>query len=364
VRAAVCRAFGAPLVLEELELEPPRAGEVRVAIGACAICHSDLAYAAGAWGGALPAVYGHEAAGVVRELGEGVSAVRPGDRVVVGLLRSCGRCFFCERGEPHLCEAAPPGERRPRLRTPAGEPVFQAMRTGAFAEEVVVHESQVAVVPPSLPFDVAALLACGVLTGVGAVLDRVEVPAGASVVVLGTGGVGLNVVQGAVLAGAGTIVAVDLAPAKRAAAAAFGATHVLDPSAEDVTAAVRSLTHGRGADDVFVAVGRADVVEEALRCVRRGGTVAVLGMPPSGEAFSVVAVDLVDGDVRLVGCKIGSGSGRLADAVPRLVRLHEQGRLKLEELVSARYPLERINEAMAAAERGDALRVVLVPGLH
>ena len=360
MRAAVCRAHGAPLAIEELVLDAPRAGEALVEVAACAICHSDIAFAEGAWGGELPAVYGHEAAGLVREVGPGVTAVRPGDRVVVSLLRSCGACFFCTAGEPHLCEGELPGDRSPRLRTQAGEPVVQAMRTGAFAEVVVVHESQVALVPDRLPLDVASLLGCGVLTGVGAVLDKVRVAPGSSVVVVGTGGVGLNVVQGAAIAGAATIVAIEPSEAKREAALAFGATHALAPGEEDLAAAVRALTGGRGAGYAFVTVGRGDAIEQAFGHVRRGGTVAVLGMPPNEETFSVVGVDLVHDDVRVVGCKIGAGSGRLAEAVPRLVRLYEEGRLKLDELVSGRYPLEEVNEAIAAVVQGDAVRNVLV----
>jgi Zn-dependent alcohol dehydrogenase len=357
VRAAVCRAFGTPLEIEELVLDRPEADEVVVELAACAICHSDIAFAEGAWDGDLPAVYGHEAAGVVREVGEGVAGVQAGDRVVVGLVRSCGTCFFCRRGEQHLCEGSFPGDGRPRLRTAAGEPVVQAMHTGAFAEEVVVHVSQIARLPAGIPLDVASVLGCGVLTGVGAVLDKVGVWSGASVVVVGTGGVGVNVLQGAALAGAGTIVAVDVSASKREAATAFGATHVVDPANDDVRAAVRELT-GRGADYVFVTVGRGDVIGQVLPLARRGGTVAVVGMPPNDETFGVVAVDLVHDDVRLLGCKIGSGSGMFADGIARLVRLYEDGRLALDELVTGRYPLERINEAISAAN--GALRNVVL----
>jgi S-(hydroxymethyl)glutathione dehydrogenase/alcohol dehydrogenase len=364
VRAAVCRAFGEPLVIEELTLTPPETGEVRVEIAACAICHSDIAFADGDWGGPLPAVYGHEAAGVVREVGSGVTAVDPGDSVVVTLLRSCGRCFFCSRGEWHLCEGTFAADRDARLRTDAGETVVPAMRTGAFAEEVVVHESQVAVAPSTLSPEAAALLGCGVLTGVGAVLNQIAVEPGSSVVVIGTGGVGLNVVQGSVLAGATQIVAVDISAAKRAAAEAFGATHVVDPAADEPALAVRALTDGRGADYAFVTAARGDPIERSLACVRRGGTVVVLGMPATGERFSVVAVDLVHDDVRIVGSKIGSGSPSLADAILRLAGLYEQGRLKLDELITGRYPLERINDAIAAARHGDAVRNLVLPGVR
>jgi Zn-dependent alcohol dehydrogenase len=359
VRAGVCRAHGAPLAIEELELAPPGGREVRVEVAACAVCHSDIAYARGAWGGDLPAVYGHEAAGVVAETGRDVEGVRRGDPVVVSLLRSCGGCAFCQAGEEHLCDGAFPADAAPRLHTADGEPVLQAMHTAAFAEEVVVDVSQVAVVPSTIPLDVASLLGCGVVTGVGAVLDKIRVVPGSTVVVVGAGGVGLNVVQGAAIAEAATIVAVEPSRERRAAAAGLGASHGLSPD-DELAASVRELTGGRGADYVFVTVGSASVIEQALALVRRGGTVAVVGRPPSDESFRVVAVDLVHDDVRLVGCKIGASSGRLADAVPRLVRLYEDGRLALDPLVTARYPLEQINDAIDSAARGEAIRNIVV----
>jgi S-(hydroxymethyl)glutathione dehydrogenase / alcohol dehydrogenase len=356
VRAAVCRAFGEPLEIEEVVLDDLQEGEVRVRVAVCAICHSDISLVDGAWGGELPAVYGHEAAGVVAVVGPGVETVAAGDRVVVSLLRSCGHCFFCERGEPHLCEQEFPADRRSVLSTVGGEPIAHGLHTAAFAEEVVVDQSQLAVVPTSLGFDVAALLGCGVVTGVGAVVDRADVHEGASVVVMGTGGVGLNSVQGAALRGADSIVAVDVSAAKRATAIEFGATHAVDPG--EAKREIRELTGGRGADYVFVTVGRADAIELGLRCVRRGGTLVVVGMPPSGEGFRVEAVDLAHNDVRILGSKMGSA--RLSTAVPFLVDLYEQGRLKLDELVSGRFPLARINEAIADARGGEVLRNVIV----
>jgi S-(hydroxymethyl)glutathione dehydrogenase / alcohol dehydrogenase len=357
VRAAVCRAFGTPLRVEDLELDPPEQGQARVRIVACAICHSDIAFVDGAWGGMLPAVYGHEAAGIVEEVAAGVSDISEGDRVVVSLLRSCGRCFFCERGQPHLCAGSFPGDREGRLRTRDGEVVHRAMHTAAFAEQVVVDQSQLARVPATMSLDVAALLGCGVATGFGAVVERADVAAGASVVVVGVGGVGLNCVQAAAHRGAETIVAVDLAETKRDAARVFGATHALDPAGADLASEVRDLTGGRGADYVFVTVGRGSVAELGLTCVRRGGTVVVVGMPPSGDVIRVVGVDLVNDDVRLLGTKMGSAS--LAKTVPMLVELYEDGRLKLDELISGRYPLERIDDAIADARSGDALRNVI-----
>ncbi len=359
MKAAVCRTFGAPLEIEDLHLASPESGEVRVRVAACAICHSDIDYARGAWGGTLPAVYGHEAAGVVEEVGADVHELRPGDHVVVSLLRSCGACFFCTRGEPHLCEGQFPADHDGgRLRAPDGERVLQAMNTGALAEEVVVDQSQLAVVPSSLPLESASLLGCAVVTGFGAVVDRAAATEGSSVVVIGTGGVGLNCVQGAVLCGAYPIVAVDVSPPKLAVATSFGATHAVDPALADVATEVRALTGGRGADYVFVTVGRAQAIQQALTYVRRGGTLVVVGMPPNGETFDVVAVDLAHNDVRILGSKMGSA--RLADAVPRLVALYDQGRLKLDELITARYPLEQVNEAIAAAGDGTTLRNLIV----
>lgn len=344
--------------IEDLRLDPPRSGEVKIAVAACAICHSDIHFADGAWGGTLPAVYGHEAAGVVKEVGPDVRRVHPGDRVVVSLLRSCGRCFFCERGESHLCEGEFPADREPRLRARNGEPVTQAMHTGAFAEEVVVDESQVAPVPPALPFDVASLLGCGVVTGFGAVVDRARVTEGSSVVVVGTGGVGLNSVQSAALCRAEPIVAVEISAPKREAAVLFGATHTIDPVRGDAAAWIRALTGGRGADYVFVTVGRVDAIEQSLTYLRRGGTLIIVGMPAAGETFGVVAVDLVHDDVRIVGSKMGSA--RIELAVPRLVELYENGRLKLDELITGRFRLDEINDAIAASRDGDAVRNVIV----
>jgi S-(hydroxymethyl)glutathione dehydrogenase / alcohol dehydrogenase len=362
VRAAVCRAFGAPLEIEELTLDPPQKGEVEVRLVASAICHSDLALVDGAWGGELPAVFGHEAAGVVEGVGPGVENVGQGDRVVVSLLRCCGKCFFCLRGESHLCEHEFPADRTSRLHAGDGNPVVQGLHTAAFAESVVVDESQLAVMASSLGFEVASLLGCGVVTGFGAVADRAAVPEGSSVLVVGTGGVGLNSVQAAAYRRADTIVAADTEPAKREAALRFGATHVVDPGSDDLLKAVRSATAGRGADYAFVTVGNAGVIEATLRCVRRGGTLVVVGMPPSGETFRVEAVDLAHNDMRILGSKMGSA--RLADAVPRLVALYERGELLLDELITGRYPLERINDAITAARGGDAIRNIVVLGFE
>ena len=346
MRAAVCMEFGRPLVLEDVELAPPGPGEVRVRVEACGICHSDVAYAAGAWGGALPAVYGHEAAGAVVETGPDVRELEPGDTVVVSLIRSCSSCELCARGLPALCTTSFPLDEHSPLRTADGGEIVQGMRVGAFAEEVVVHESQAVPLADGVPLDRACLLACAVATGWGAVTRDAQVEPGASVAVIGTGGVGLNCVQAAAHAGADPIVAVDLSPAKLEAALAFGATAVGEVPG--------------GADYVFVAAASGAAFEQGLKMLRRGGTLVAVGMPPSGVSAAFDPADLAHNGQRIVGSKMGST--RPAEDIPALAELYRSGRLKLDELVSGHFPLERVNDAIAAAREGAALRNVLVAG--
>ena len=358
MKAAVCTAFGQPLAIQEVALAPPETGEVRVKLAACAICHSDILYMDGAWGGTLPAIYGHEAAGVVAEVGPAVMDIAPGDHVVVTLIRSCGGCHFCAQGEPVLCETSFPLDGQGRLRGADGTALFQGLRTGAFAEEVVVEQSQVVVIPPEVPLDSASLLACGVITGLGAVVNTAKVPAGSNVAVLGTGGVGLNAVQGAALSGAKTIIAIDFADGKLDAAARFGATDGINPSKQDAADAVCALTEGRGVDYAFVTVGAKAAVEQAFGLIRKGGAVVIVGMPADGVMAEFEIVGLANDSQRVIGSKMGST--RLKVDVPRLVELYRQGRLKLDELITGRYPLEEINEAVASVKRGEALRNVIV----
>ncbi|MEX2202133.1 MAG: Zn-dependent alcohol dehydrogenase [Dongiaceae bacterium] len=358
MKAAICIGFGQDLVIEDIALAPPGPGELRVKLGACAICHSDIFYIQGAWGGDLPAVYGHEAAGTVIECGAGVRHVAPGDRVVVTLIRSCGHCHYCTQGSTVLCESEFALDRRGPLARADGTPLHQGLRTGAFAEEVVVDASQVVTVPDDLPFDVASLLACGVITGVGAVVNDAAVPPGSSVVVIGTGGVGLNAVQGAQLAGAAPIIAIDLAAPKRDAARRFGATHTIDPRGEDAVAVVRSLTGGRGADYVFVTVGAKPAFEQGFGLLAKGGTLVVVGMPATGVMAEFDPGSFAAFGQRMIGSKMGSA--RVDIDVPKLVALYGEGRIKLDELITGRYPLEGINAAIAGVTRGEALRNVIL----
>ena len=358
MRAAVCRAFGEPLVIEDLVLDPPQAGELRVKIAACAICHSDIHYADGSWGGTLPAVYGHEAAGEVIETGPGVETPGVGDPVIVTLIRSCGNCFYCDQGMPYLCETEFPVDRDGRLHRKDGTPVLQGLRTGAFAEEVVVHHSQVVALPRSVPLESASLLACGVITGFGAVSRTARIPAGCSVVVIGAGGVGLNSIQGAAICGARQVIAVDVLDEKLESALAFGATATVNGTEGDVGEAVRRRTGGRGADYVFITVGNARAMEEAMDVIRPGGTAVIVGMPAVGENSAFETQAIAGTSQRILGSKMGSTRPQVD--VPPLIDLYGEGRLKLDELITRTYPLDEINDAIAAVSRGEALRNVIV----
>jgi S-(hydroxymethyl)glutathione dehydrogenase/alcohol dehydrogenase len=358
MKAAVCREFGKPLSIEEIDLLPAGPGEVTVDIKACAICHSDIFFIEGAWGGTLPAVYGHEAAGVVRSVGAGVTTVKPGQPVVVTLIRSCGHCISCMQGVPVSCEGEVPLDSAPVLTTKGGERLVQGMETGAFAEAVTVHESQVVGMPVEMGFDTGSLLACGVITGYGAVANTAKVPPGATVVVIGAGGVGLNTVQGAAIAGARMIVALDISDAKLETALRFGATHAVQAAGGDEIEKVRALTGGRGADFVFVTVGAKPAFQQAFPMAARGGAIVLVGMPPSGVMAEVDPGTVAASNQRILGSKMGTS--RIGIDIPNLISLYRQGRLKLDELITNRYPLDGINEALASTKRGEALRNVIL----
>lgn len=358
VKAAVCYAFGEPLQVEEVEIDPPQSSEVKVRLAATAICHSDVHTIKGEWAGALPMVAGHEAAGIVEEIGAGVTRVQPGMPVVVSLLRSCGRCFYCARGLSYHCEGTFALQTESRLRNQRGERLAQGIRTAAFAEYTIVDQSQVVQVPPDMPLDRAALLACGVITGLGAVVNTAQARPGNSVVVIGVGGVGLNAVQGAALVGANPIIAIDTLEMKLAAARTFGATHTIQVGADDPLAAVKELTNGRGADYVLVTVGNTAAIAQGLTLLRREGTLVIVGIPHYSATVSLPVLGFVLASQRILGSFMGST--RLSADIPWLVGLYQQGRLKLDELITARYPLEQINQAIVSMEKGEALRNVIV----
>jgi Zn-dependent alcohol dehydrogenase len=331
---------------------------LRVRVVACAICHSDIHYADGAWGGSLPSVFGHEASGIIEEIGAGVEGFQVGDHVVVTLIRSCGQCYYCSEGDEVLCEGSFSLDEAGPISAADGSPITQGLRTGAFAEQVVVDPSQVVAIPRDVPFDSASLLACGVITGLGAVVNTARVAAGANVVVIGTGGVGLNSIQGAALSGCTPVIAIDISDEKLTAAKSFGATHGINSVREDAARAVRALTGGRGADYVFVTVGVKAVIEQGFALIRKGGTLVLVGMPASGEIAGFEPLTVANDCQIVLGSKMGSS--RIRDDIPKLVGLYKEGRLKLDELISNRYPLAEINEAIASVNRGEALRNVIV----
>ncbi|ARE82605.1 S-(hydroxymethyl)mycothiol dehydrogenase [Roseovarius mucosus] len=356
ITAAVCHEFGAPLVIEPVHLRAPEAGEVQVEVKAVAICHSDISYAMGGWGGTLPAVYGHEAAGIVSAVGAGVSGFALGDPVVVTLIRACGHCAPCATGRPTGCET-PQDDGHGPLSTLSGGRLHQAMACGAFATSVVVHHSQIVKIPHGIDMAAASLLACGVITGVGAVINAANLRAGQDVVVIGAGGVGLNAIQGARIAGARRIVAVDMTEDKLAAAREFGATDGVLATEEKPWRSAKAAM-GRGADAVLVTVGAAKAYDLAPRYLAGGGKVIMVGMPHTGAASSYEAASFAAMGQSMVGSKMGEAVIRRD--IPWMVDLYGQGRLKLDELISRRWRFDQINEAIADTKSGSARRNVIV----
>ena len=357
-RAAVCRAFGAPLSIETIEVAEPGPGEVLIKTTACAICHSDILYIDGAWGGELPAVYGHEAAGVIEAVGPRVTRLKPGEPVVATLIRNCGFCPACADGAPVFCEEVFPLDRRTPLHDAEGKPLVHGLRTGAFAEHILVDASQAVAISRDIMLDVASLIACGVMTGLGAVFNTADVKAGSSAVIIGCGGVGLNAVQGARIVGCDAIIAVDVEPKKLVAAREFGATHTINARTENVEDRVKALTSGRKADWVFVTVGVKGAAEQGVSLMKRNGATVLVGMPPSGVQATIDPGWLAADGQKILGSKMGSA--RPVVDVPRIVSLYRDGRLKLDELITARYPLDRINDALASSRSGQAVRNVIV----
>ncbi len=358
IRAAVCRAFGEPLSIEQVGLRPPGPGEVEVALDAVAICHSDISYAEGAWGGDLPAVYGHEAAGRIAAVGPGVTGWTEGQSVIVTLIRACGGCASCASGAPVYCADAP--ALPPPLTTADGGALKQGLSCGAFAERAVVHASQIAAVPEDMPAEEACLLACGVVTGLGAAVHTARVRPGEVVVVIGAGGVGLNAIQGAWLAGAARVIAVDMNEDKLEAARAFGATDGVLATDPKPWRAAREAAGGRAADAVLVTVGAIPAYQVSLRYLAPRGRMVMVGMPHSGQTAQYEPVVVAALGQGMLGSLMGEVV--LSRDIPWLVDLWRQGRLELAGLISGRWALEHINEAIADTRAGHARRNVILMG--
>jgi len=364
ITAAILWQQGAPLSIEAAELDEPEAGEVLVEIKAAGVCHSDFHPARGDWPMATPVILGHEGAGVVRAIGVGVVHVRPGDHVVLCWAPACGVCPPCREGDAVLCDRLEKTTYRNRLPTGASriharqQGVAPFLGTACFADYAVVAAEGVIPVARDIPFEALATLGCAVVTGVGAVINAARVPAGARIAVIGVGGVGLNVVQGAALAGSERIIAVDRRQPPLSLARTFGATDVIEMTPDQsLPRAIRELTGGRGADYVFDTVGAPATVADAVASARKGGTIVVTGLAGRDAASSFPLFPFVMQQKRIIGSVYGSGQP-LRD-IPRLVTLYEDGKLKLRELVSRTYPLTGINEALAALGRADGARGVI-----
>jgi len=362
-RAAVLFEPGQQLAIREVDVSDPQAGEVLVHMAAGGVCHSDLHVMKGDLKAPLPAILGHEGSGVVAEVGAGVRALKPGDHVVPLWRLSCGQCEYCKRGRPALCTTGT--EVRQTGRLPSGRSGFmldgmEIKRFGGvstFAEYSVIPEGALLKVPKALPLDRAALLGCAVTTGYGAVVNAAKVTPGSSVAVFGTGGVGLNVVQSAALAGAAQIIAVDLRENKLAYARQFGATHCVNATTGDPVEQIRSLTGGRGVDYAFEVVGLPITIRQAYEALAKCGMAVVVGISPNAAEVSIPALSLSWEERILTGTLYGSGNFRLD--ILKLIDLYNAGKLKLDELVTRSYPLEQINEAYAALERGEVARSVV-----
>lgn len=365
IRAAVVRQQGQPLTIETLDLAAPGAGEVLVEVRAAGVCHSDLHATSGDWPMKTPLVPGHEGAGVVREVGAGVTRVRPGDHVVLCWAPACGHCAPCQDGTPLLCDRLDKTTFRNKLPwggtrlSAGGEEVAPFLGTACFATHTVVPQEALVVVPADVPFSALGAVGCAVVTGVGAVTNAARIPKGAIVAVIGAGGVGLNVIQGAVIAGATTVIAVDREAAPLALARQLGATHAVQPAGKTADA-VKELTDGRGAEFVFDTVGSPATLTDAILSARKGGTVVVTGLSRIDSQGAIRLYPFVMHEKRLIGSVYGSGDP-LQD-IARLVELYGRGGLKLDELTTRRYGLDEVNDALAALARGEGGRGVIVMG--
>lgn len=353
-QGVVARAAGEPALLEEMTIEDPGPGEVLVRIQASGVCHTDLHVKLGTWEG-FPFLLGHEGAGVVEKVGPGVTTTRVGDHVILAWRAPCGRCRFCQRGLPHFCSASLNAEKR--MRDADGALLNPVLGIGTFCTHTVVAAGQAVPVPAELPPEAMCLIGCGVMTGVGAALYAADVQPGASVAVYGCGGVGTSVIQGARLAGATTIIGVDVDPRKLSWAQELGATHVVNASAGDPVARIKDITGGNGVNYAFEAVGRPDTLAQALWSRDLGGTCVLIGVPGSGPTLDLPLQQFFDrgGALRVTWY----GDCLPTRDFPMLAEWYRQGQLKLDPLITRTISLDETEEAFQAMQRGETLRSVI-----
>ncbi len=362
-RTAVMYQHNQPVVVEELELEEPKANEVLVRTAASGVCHSDLSVVTGAIYYDAAVALGHEGAGVIERVGADVTGFHPGDHVILSFVSYCGDCPMCHIEKVCLCESydVPRGfqlDGTYRLYNSAGDGILQMARIATMSEYMVVPQQNLVKIDPQYALEKAALVGCGVTTGVGAVLNTAKVEPGSAVAVIGTGGVGLNVIQGAGLAQAGPIIAVDISEKKLNFAKNFGATDTVNAAEVDPVDAVRELTDGRGVDYAFEVIGNPETIVQAYRMVRAAGTAVIVGMAHHQKEFSIPAQHFVSTERQLIGSFYGSCHPRVD--MPKLLNLYTEGKLKLDELITRHYRLEQINEAFADMEAGENARGVIV----
>ncbi len=361
-RAAVMYEHNEPVVVEDLELEEPKTNEVLVRTAASGVCHSDLSVVTGAIYYDAAVVLGHEGAGVIERVGTDVTGFKEGDHVILSFVSYCGNCVMCQMEKVCLCESynVPRGfqlDGTYRLYNKSGEGILQMARIATMSEYMVVPHQNLVRIDHDYSLETAALVGCGVTTGVGAVLNTAEVEAGSSVAVVGTGGVGLNVIQGAVLADAERIIAVDITDKKLNFAKEFGATDVVNGTEVNPVEVVRELTDGRGVDYAFEVIGNPDTILQAYRMVRAAGTAVIVGMAHHENVFSIPAQHFVASERRIIGSFYGSCHPRID--MPRILNLYTEGKLKLDELITKQYQLDQINEAFADMESGENVRGVI-----
>ena len=363
-KAAVCIGLNQPLEIQDLDLEGPRAGEVLVKMGASGVCHSDVSIQNGTLMGSFPMVLGHEGAGVIEEVGEGVDNLKPGDHVVISWVPQCGECYFCKHGQGFICEAGAMALASGGLLDGStrfskdGAPVMQMACSGTFSERAVIPAIGAVKIPDDIPMEIAALIGCGVLTGVGAAINTANIQAGDTVAVIGCGGVGLNVIQGAVIAGATEIIAIDMLDNKLQMAKDFGATTLVNASEGDPVSKVMELTGQRGVDVAFEVIGLKQTIEQTLMMTRRGGEAVLVGVPRMEVMLELPAffgVVLMAKTIK--GCWYGSSN--VQQDVPRLLQYYKEGKLKLDELISRRIGVDEVNDAFRAMEAGEVARSVI-----
>jgi S-(hydroxymethyl)glutathione dehydrogenase / alcohol dehydrogenase len=363
IRAAVAREVGI-VAIEEVELDPPKAGELLVRMQAAGVCHSDLGSLRGEMRATPPLVLGHEGAGIVEAVGPGVTRFKPGDRILVNWLPGCGVCPTCQGGQPNICERLAtttfrdlPVEGSSRLRTGDGIQLKHMLSSATMAEYAIIGEDGAIPLLEGVPFEVGAIIGCAVITGVGAVINTAEARPGSSAAVIGCGGVGLNVIQGCVLSGCYPIIAVDTVEKKLDFARQLGATHTINARETDVIERLRELT-GRGPDYVFDAVGASVTIRQALQAARPGGAAVLVGMYDVKQEVPILPGWIVSQNKRLLGSFAGSMRPHID--LPKLQQLYLAGKLKLDELISKRYPLDDLAQAFEDMEAGEVARGVLV----